>query len=106
MDISGSGWLWLGLIGIGVGIISGMLGIGGGTLVIPALVTIYGFSHTKAVGTSLAMLLPPIGILAVLDHYRAGNVSISTAGVLAAGFAIGGYFGARLVTSRTIPEPT
>jgi uncharacterized membrane protein YfcA len=95
--------LLLGL-GVGIGIISGMVGIGGGILVIPVLVFLVGFSQAKANGTSLAMLLPPIGIFAVLAYHKAGNVDWPTAMLLAAGFAVGAYIGGRIVNAGLIRE--
>jgi uncharacterized membrane protein YfcA len=86
-------WLPFVLVGLAVGSIGGMLGIGGGVLVIPALVFLFAFPQKLAVGTSLAMLLPPIGIFALLPYWRDGNVNIKAAMLLAAGFAVGGYFG-------------
>jgi uncharacterized membrane protein YfcA len=86
-------WLPFVLVGLIVGVIGGMLGIGGGVLIIPALVFLFAFPHKLAVGTSLAMLLPPIGIFALLPYWRDGNVNLKAAMLLAAGFAIGGYFG-------------
>jgi uncharacterized membrane protein YfcA len=99
--------LCLGLIGVGlaVGIISGMIGIGGGVFVIPALMLIFGLSQARANGTSLAMMLPPIGIFAVLAYARAGNVEWRFAALLAVGFAAGAYVGARLVNAQLI-HPT
>src|SRR5205085_1994271 len=81
------------LIGVFVGIISGIVGIGGGVLVVPILVYGFKYSQHTAQGTSLAMLLPPIGILAVMQYYRAGHMDIKMALMLALGFAVGGYFG-------------
>lgn len=92
------------LIGVVVGTISGMLGIGGAILIIPVLIYAYGFSQQRANGTSLAMLLPPIGIFAVLTYHRAGNINWSVALLLAAGFAIGAYVGGVLVNSGKVPE--
>jgi uncharacterized protein len=92
------------LVGLLIGILGGMLGIGGGVLVIPVLVTLFGFTYPQAVGTSLGMLLPPIGIFAFLAYYRSGNVSISAAALLALGFAIGAFLGAKLVTTGMIPQ--
>jgi len=91
-------WIGLLLVGLAIGIISGMLGIGGGVLVIPALVFLFSFPHRKAVGTSLAMLLPPIGIFALLKYWHEdhNNVDFKAALLLAAGFAIGGYVGGGL----------
>jgi uncharacterized membrane protein YfcA len=97
--------LVLPLIGLIVGIIGGMVGIGGGVLIIPILMIAFGFSQPLANGTSLAMLLPPIGIFAVIAYARAGYVEWRFAGLLAAGFAVGAYIGARLVSSGRI-NPT
>jgi len=90
------------LVGVLVGAISGMVGIGGGIVVIPILMIAFGFTQAKANGTSLAMLLPPIGIFAVLAYWRANNVDWNYALLLAVGFAAGAYLGARLVNSGWI----
>ena len=92
------------LVGLAIGIAGGMLGIGGGVLVIPALVVIFKQPHETAVGTSLAMLLPPIGIFAFLEYYRHGNANVPMAALLACGFAVGAYLGGRLVNSGAIPR--
>jgi len=89
-------------VGILIGIISGMVGIGGGILVIPALMVVFGFSQAKANGTSLAMLLPPIGVFAVLSYWRSNNVDLVYAAFLAVGFAAGAYIGAMAVNSGRI----
>ena len=86
------------LLGLAIGVISGMLGIGGGALVIPALVLIFHFSQQRAVGTSLAMLLPPIGIFAVWKYWKAGMVDWPAAMTLAVTFAVGALIGAWIVT--------
>src|SRR5258706_5405876 len=90
-------------LGFAIGTLSGMLGIGGGVLVMPALIFIFGMTHTMAVGTSLGMLLPPIGIAAFLTYYRAGQVDLTAAALLAVGFMAGAYVGAVLVTKQIIP---
>ena len=86
--------VWLALaVGVLVGIISGLVGIGGGVIMVPIFV--YGFKmdqHT-AQGTSLAALLAPIGIFAFWEYYQAGNVNGKVALLVAIGFAVGGYFG-------------
>jgi uncharacterized membrane protein YfcA len=82
------------LIGAATGAVSGMFGIGGGILVIPAMVYIYGFSQKMATGTSLGMLLPPIGVLAFWQYYKAGLVSVPAALLLIAGFIAGSYLSA------------
>jgi uncharacterized membrane protein YfcA len=92
-------------IGLGIGALSGMVGIGGGVIVIPILMFFFGFSQKQANGTSIAMLLPPIGVFAALSYYRAGHVNISFACLLAGGFALGAYVGAEVV-NRSIVSPT
>jgi uncharacterized membrane protein YfcA len=85
------------LIGFAIGAISGMIGIGGGVLVIPVLMIGFGFSQAKANGTSLAMLLPPIGIFAVLAYAKGGNIDWRYAVLLSCGFAVGAFVGAKAV---------
>ena len=84
------------VIGIITGVMAGMLGIGGGLVVIPALVMVMGMSQQAAQGTSLAMMLPPIGIIAAYNYYKAGHVDIKIALVLAITFIAGSYFGSKL----------
>jgi uncharacterized membrane protein YfcA len=94
-------WLIL-LIGLVVGMISGVVGIGGGILIIPALVYMLGMNQYKAQGTSLGALLAPVGLLAFLEYYRRGQADLRVALLLAVGFFVGGYFGA--VGAAHIPE--
>ncbi len=82
------------LVGVVTGAVSGMFGIGGGVFVIPAMVYIFGFSQKTATGTSLGMLLPPIGILAFLQFYKAGHVNVSAMVLLVVGFLAGSYLSA------------
>jgi uncharacterized protein len=82
-------------IGIITGGMAGMLGIGGAVIMIPALVYFMGFSQHTAQGTSLAVMLPPIGIIAAYNYYKAGQVNIKFALILAAAFLIGSYFGSK-----------
>ncbi len=91
MQLSFLGFL---LIGAATGAVSGMFGIGGGILVIPAMVYLYGFSQKTATGTSLGMLLPPIGILAFWQYYKAGLVNVPAVALLIAGFLAGSYLSA------------
>jgi hypothetical protein len=84
-------FILLGLVG---GVASGLLGIGGAVLIIPVLVFVFGWSQHLAQGTTLAMLLPPIGIMAVLRYYNAGNIDFKVAGLLCVGFLFGGWLGA------------
>ncbi len=89
------------LLGLAAGILSGLVGIGGGILIVPALVFLFGFSQQQAQGTTLALLVPPIGILAAWTYYKHGLVDIKVAGIIAAGFIIGSYLGARYATGIT-----
>jgi hypothetical protein len=82
------------LIGLAAGIASGLFGIGGGVLIVPGLVFVLGFSQLSATGTSLAVLLPPVGIAAVLEYYRHGNVDLKAALIVAAALLVGAWFGA------------
>src|SRR6187455_1310068 len=97
LEITSSTAIALLLLGTLVGVVGGMIGIGGGILVIPLLMFFFGFTQQKANGTSLAMLLPPIGLLAVIRYYQAGNIDIKVALLLACGFAGGAYLGAWIV---------
>ena len=81
------------LLGLVVGVISGVVGTGGGVLIVPALVFLFHMDQRRAQGTSLGALLAPIGILAFWEYHKAGNVDVSAALMIALGFAIGGYFG-------------
>lgn len=90
------------LIGVITGVLAGMLGIGGAIVMIPALVLLMGFSQHGAQGTSLAVMLPPIGILAAYNYYKAGHVNLKFAIILAAAFIIGSYFGSKL--ALVIPQ--
>lgn len=83
-------------IGIVTGIMAGMLGIGGAIIMIPALVYLMGFNQQMAQGTSLAVMLPPIGIIAAFNYWKAGQVNIKFAIILAVAFIIGSYFGSKL----------
>lgn len=93
------------LLGLIIGTLSGMLGIGGGILAIPALMFLMGLSQVKANGTTLAMMLPPIGLFAVINYARAGYVDWRIAMLMAVGFAIGAYGGALIISSQWI-NPT
>jgi len=90
------------VIGIITGVMAGMLGIGGAIIMIPALVFLLGISQQTAQGTSLAVMLPPIGIIAAYNYYKAGHVNIRFAIVLAVFFLVGSYFGSKL--ALTIPQ--
>jgi uncharacterized membrane protein YfcA len=83
-----------------------MVGIGGGILVIPILMIGFGFSQAKANGTSMAMLLPPIGLFAVTSYWRAGNIDLAYAMLLAIGFAGGAHIGAVAVNAGRVNPST
>ena len=91
------------MIGLAGGVASGLLGIGGAVIMIPALVLICGFSQQSAQGTSLALMLPPIGLLAAMEYFRKGHVDIRAAGIICLAFFVGGYIGAR--GAESIPTP-
>jgi uncharacterized membrane protein YfcA len=86
------------LLGLLAGVLSGLIGLGGGVIVLPALVLVFGLSQHMAQGTTLAMLLPPIGILAVWTYFQKGYVDLKIAALLCAGFILGGWIGAKIAT--------
>lgn len=91
------------ILGGTAGFLSGMLGIGGGIIIIPALVYIFGLSQHQAQGTTLAAMVFPIGLLAAMRYYYAGNVRIGIALFIAVGFFIGAFFGAGTVQNISDP---
>jgi uncharacterized membrane protein YfcA len=84
------------MIGLAAGLLSGLFGIGGGVLIVPGLVYLLGFSQKLATGTSLAVLLPPVGIAAVLEYRRHGSVDLRTAALIAVAVVVGSWIGARV----------
>jgi uncharacterized membrane protein YfcA len=87
------------IIGLLGGVLSGIFGIGGGLLIVPALIVVAGFPIATAAGTSLAALLLPVGIFGALEYFRAGHVDVRAAAVIAVGLLVGAYIGARIGTS-------
>ncbi len=85
----------LALIGLSAGVLSGLFGIGGGILIVPALMYGLGFSQKLATGTSLAILLPPVGIAAVMEYYRQGAVGMKAAMIIAVMVVVGSWFGSK-----------
>lgn len=93
---SSIGYLILGLV---AGVLSGLVGIGGGVIIVPALVFLFGMSQHSAQGTTVAMLVLPVGVLGAWVYYRQGFVDISAAALLAAGFFFGSLAGARIAVA-------
>ena len=85
------------IAGLVIGIISGMLGIGGATLLVPLLVIVFGFSQARAQGTSIGALVPPIGIFAAIQYWRSGFLDVRVAALIAGGFVFGALAGATAV---------
>jgi len=92
------------LIGLAAGAFGGFVGLGGGIIMIPAMVLFLGMSQYMAQGTSLAVMLPPIGILAAYNYWKAGQLNIKFALIIAVAFVIGSYFGSKYALK--IPEDT
>jgi uncharacterized membrane protein YfcA len=90
------------LLGLITGIFSGLIGIGGAIIIIPSLVLLFGMSQHMAQGTTLALMVPPIGLLAAWTYYKAGFVDFKVAALICLGFFIGGFIGARFVAD--IPD--
>lgn len=85
------------LIGLVAGVFSGMFGIGGGLIIVPALLFIMKLKELEAIGTSLAALIPPVGLLGAFEYYNNGHINIRYAALIAAGLFVGAYFGAKIV---------
>ncbi|HTM91883.1 MAG TPA: sulfite exporter TauE/SafE family protein [Flavisolibacter sp.] len=92
------------IIGLAAGILSGLVGVGGGIIVVPALVFFLSFSQQQAQGTSLGLLLLPVGILAVFNYYKQGHIDFRVIGIMAVAFVVGGWLGSRW--ALTLPEIT
>jgi len=86
------------LLGLVAGTFSGLIGIGGAIIIIPALVLLFGLSQHTAQGTTLALMVPPIGLLAAWTYYKYGFVDLKVAGLICLGFFVGGLVGARFAT--------
>ncbi|MBG0781005.1 MAG: sulfite exporter TauE/SafE family protein [Bacteroidales bacterium] len=87
------------LIGLVAGVFSGLIGIGGALIIIPALIFILHMDQYSAQGTSLAIMLPPIGLLAAYNYYKAGALNLQYALIIAAAFFVGGYLGSKIALS-------
>ena len=91
-------------IGLFAGILSGLVGVGGGLIIVPALVFFLGFNQHQAQGTSLGLLLLPVGILAVINYYNKGNVDVRVVAIMSIAFIAGGWLGSKL--ALRLPEDT
>jgi len=87
------------VLGLVAGTFSGIIGLGGGVVIIPALVFLFGMTQQQAQGTTLALMVPPIGILAAYRYYQNGNVDIKVAALICLGFIFGGWIGAKLAVN-------
>jgi uncharacterized membrane protein YfcA len=90
------------LLGLVAGVFSGLIGIGGAIIIIPSLVLLAGMSQHIAQGTTLALMVPPIGLLAAWTYYKSGFVDLKIAGLICLGFFVGGLLGAQFATK--IPD--
>lgn len=88
-------------IGLVAGVFAGMFGIGGGLVIVPALIYILKLKELEAIGTSLAALIPPVGLLGAFEYHRNGYINLKYAALIAVGLFIGAWFGAKLM----IPLP-
>jgi uncharacterized protein len=95
-------WTILILIGLSAGALGGILGIGGGLILIPGLVLFLGLDQHTAIGTSLAVLLPPIGLFAAYNYYKAGDVNLKYGLIIAAAFMVGSFFSSKV--ALMLPE--
>jgi uncharacterized membrane protein YfcA len=91
-------------VGVAAGMLGGLVGVGGGIIIVPCLVYFIGFSQKTAQGTSLGLIMLPVGILGVLQYYKQGHVDFRVVGILALGFLVGSYFGSKI--SLSLPQET
>jgi uncharacterized protein len=92
------------IVGLAAGVLSGLVGLGGGVIIVPALVYLMGFNQHQATGTSLGILLLPAGIFAVLNYYQKGYIDVKVVLLIFAGFLVGGWLGSKI--SLNISEGT
>ena len=92
------------MVGIAAGMLGGLVGVGGGIIIVPALIYFLGMDQKTAQGTSLGLIMLPVGILGVLQYYKQGHVDFRVVGVLAIGFFVGSFFGSKIALS--LPQET
>lgn len=91
-------------LGILAGALSGFVGVGGGLIIVPALIYFLHYNQLQAQGTSLAVLLLPVGIMAVMHYYKAGHIQIPAALCIGLGFVFGAYFGSKIALSISMTQ--
>ncbi len=94
--MSGESIILLMAVGLTAGVLSGLVGVGGGIIIVPALIFFLGFTQLQAQGTSLGLLLLPVGIFAVINYYKAGHIDLKVVGVMSIAFVAGGWLGSKL----------
>ena len=94
--MSGESIILLMAVGLAAGVLSGLVGVGGGIIIVPALIFFLGFTQLQAQGTSLGLLLLPVGIFAVINYYKAGHIDLKVVGVMSIAFVAGGWLGSKL----------
>ncbi len=102
MAFSGINIFILIIIGLVAGYLSGLMGLGGGIIIIPALVYLLGFSQQAAQGTTLALMVLPVGLIAANQYFKAGNVNIPSALIIAIAFVFASYFGSKTVDAVNV----
>jgi uncharacterized membrane protein YfcA len=89
------------IIGLGAGVLAGMFGVGGGIVIVPALMLVGRMTPQRATGTSLAALLLPVGILGAWEYYKDGRIDVTAAALVAVGLTIGALFGAKIALAMS-----
>jgi uncharacterized membrane protein YfcA len=102
MDFSVTQLLILVLVGLLAGALSGFVGVGGGIIIVPAMIYFMNMNQMQAQGVSLALLMLPVGILGVMNYYKAGHIQFSYVIIIAIGFVLGNYFGSKY--AMKVPE--
>jgi uncharacterized membrane protein YfcA len=102
MDFSTSQLLILVLVGLFAGALSGFVGVGGGIIIVPAMIYFMNMNQMQAQGVSLALLMLPVGVLGVMNYYKAGHIQFNYVLIIAVGFVLGNYFGSKY--AMRVPE--
>ena len=102
MDFSTTQLLILVLVGLFAGALSGFVGVGGGIIIVPAMIYFMNMNQMQAQGVSLALLMLPVGVLGVMNYYKAGHIQFNYVFIMAVGFVLGNYFGSKY--AMRVPE--